>query len=594
MTSTPDVWDAQDCGLISGPALDLLSGVHTIADGPQAPDGATTYMVGEPAYVPYRSTTMPCPDDGYEMAEHVMRAIHSPELRESVRTSPLADIADRTTAAQARALWRTDATPAARGLARLAQVAPRKGGEMQELWGEYRRRVPGAQDPIMAMRDLWGSAYAWQFIRGTDARLHDLSGSILSLTSAVDYCDASDDSGAGGQRLYMRAASEGLVHLSGPAATQAVKDVVAVGGMMAVKDALVKSDAGGDALADSAPVTPQEYVRARSWDGAVAPYYRLMLSTTDYRHLSDTLGVFTSASRCHVIQRATDNVMRYNDITDAVADYVHRESFNELLLALSVRGHCGVTGFGAALAELTDAVLECRCGQAGHDEAAEMSMGTCLWYLLIPRYNVRRQLAAFSQAGGALARAYAMPAPGDRARSAACTLTPGTTLHSPAWDALWQPTGTLSAAERAQRIARRSLVEGTDTRACAAVAEGVLARCERAEDGDGLRALGEGWQQVFDTALTTTGAAGMDHAAMLRTLIDDIWQQAVLGHGTAPGMDARLLMDVDEAMRATFQLATDDGLRLRRAFLGVASGSVELAGLNPYARLADGLSTLCR
>jgi hypothetical protein len=221
-TTRPDVWDAQRCGLIGGSAVhSLLTGLTTVTDGPSARDGATTYMVGEPDYVPYRSTTMPCPLEGYQLAQRVMRAVRAPEIRPSVEASPIADIAARTTMAQAVALWRPSATPAARGLARLATMALRKGGEMRELWSEYRRRVPAATDPIIAMRDLWGSVYSWQFIRGGDARLHDLCASLMSLTSAVDFCDAGDDSGAGGHPRYMRAASEGLTYLSGPAATQA-------------------------------------------------------------------------------------------------------------------------------------------------------------------------------------------------------------------------------------------------------------------------------------------------------------------------------------------------------------------------------------
>jgi hypothetical protein len=588
MTTTPDVWDAEDCGLLVGPVGKLLGDVHTVTDGPRAPDGASTYMAGQPQYQPYRSASMPCPEDGLKMAEHVMRTIHSPELRASVQASPLADVAHRTTTTIANTLWRADASPAARGLARIAEVAPRKGGEMRELWQEYSRRIPGATDPIMAMRDLWGSAYVWQFIRGEDARIHDLCGSLLSLTSAVDYCDASDDSGAGGHRVYMTAASEGLAYLSGPVASQAVRDVVAVGGMMAVKDAM--AGVGADPVTDAGPVTPAEYVRARAWDGAVAPYYRLMLSTTHYQHLSDERGAFRSASSCQVLKRATDNVMRYNDITDAVADYSHHESFNELLLALALRGHSAVRGFGSALGELTDAVLECRCGEPGHEEAAEMSMGTCMWYLLIPRYNVRQQLRAYTRAGGELAHAYALPDPGSR--SAGCTLLPGDNLYADDWTPLWQPV-TRTADERGHRLARRALPPGADTAKCAAVATSLLATTDRAADLAALREAGTAWQRLFRTVLEETGSAGVEHADVLHELVNEVWQQTVLGERSGAGVDSKLLMDVDEAARETFTLPAEHGTPVRRAFFGVISGSVELAGLNPYVRLADGLATMC-
>ncbi|MET8979304.1 hypothetical protein ABZX85_27205 [Streptomyces sp. NPDC004539] len=581
----PDAWNAERCGLVCGPAaLALLDRVHTVDDGPAAPDGATTYLVGEPAYVPYGTATMPSPDSGLRMARRIMRTVYEPELIRAVEASPLADIARRTTAVQAAALWRADATPAARGLARLAEVSPAKGGETRELWKEYLRRVPAATDPIMAMRDLWGSVYAWQFIRGDDARLHDLCASMMSLTSAVDFCDAFDDSGAGGHDLYMAAAGEGLVHLSGPAATLAVREVVAVGGLMVVKDAMAAESYDGVV---PRPVTPDEYMGARSWDGAIAPYYRLMLSSGHYRQVGDARGEFASAAACDNVQRAIDNIMRYNDVTDAVADCAHHESFNQLLLALAVRGPSAVTGYGAALAEVTDTVLECPCGQPGHDEAAELSMGACLWYLLTPRYQVRRQLAAYTGAVPDLASAYAAP------QRTGWTLRPGHDLYGSGWEPLWEPVSPLPAEDRARRIARRSLADGTDPALRTAAAE-VLSLCDGAEDEGELLALGDGWRRVFDTAVAGAPAAGADHTVVLRDLVARFWCQVVVGQEGAPGVDARLLMDVDEAVRATFRLPAAEGLRLRRAFFGVLSGAAELSGRNPFARLTDGLAAVCR
>ncbi|MFJ2110825.1 MULTISPECIES: hypothetical protein [unclassified Streptomyces] len=585
----PDIWDAERCGLLSGAALGLAAAVGTVTDGPAAPDGATTYLVGTPSYVPYGTLTMPCPGDGYRMAERVMRTVYDPEVIRSVEASPLAGTARRITAVQADRLWRTDATPASAGLARLAGVAPRKGGETRELWAEYQRRVPGANDPIVAMRDLWGSVYTWQFIRGDDARLHDLCASMLSLTSAVDFCGAFDDSGAGGHVLYMTAASEGLEHLSGEAAALAVREMVAVGGLMVVKDAMAAEPAAVEG--DLGPVSPDEYMGARSWDGAIAPYYRVMLASAHYRHVADERGELTSAAKCDAIQRAIDNIMRYNDVTDAVADYSAHECFNQLLLALSVRGAETATGYGAALAEVTDAVLECDCGEAGHDEAAELSMGACLWYLLTPRYQVRRQLAAFtrSERDDVMRSAYAPGATGTT-----CRLLPGADLYAPDWTPLWHPAPPREAADRAARIARRALAAPTDPQPCATAALAVLTAYDTAADHDTLLSLAAGWQAVFDAALDGGPARDTPYTARLRELVGDFWRQAVLGDGDTIGMDARLVMDVDEAVRASFALPAETGLRVRRAFFGVTSGSAELTTANPFGRLTDGLGIVCR
>lgn len=566
----PDVWDIERSGLLSGPVLDLLEGVHTVRDGAPAPDGATTYLVGEPGYIPYGTATMPCPADGLQMAEHIMRTVYHPEIIRAVETGLVGDIARRTTAAQAATLWPTDATPAGRGLAALARSAPRKGDETQELWVEYRRRVPAVADPIIAMRDLWGSVYSWQFIRGDDARLHDLSASMLSITSAVDFCGASDDSRAGGHRQYMAAASEGLAHLSGPAATLAVREMVGVGALIVVRDSMaVAPDIGAE------PPTPDEYLGARCWDGAIAPYYRVMLATTHYLDVGARLGEFTSATDCSAIQRAIDNIMRYNDVTDAVADYVNHESFNQLLLALATAGPESIAGYGTALAEVTDAVLACTCGALGHEEAAELSMGACLFYLLTPRYQVRRQLAAFTNTVTGTAFT---------PRPDGCVLLAGTNLHDKTWTPLWQPATPLSVDERAHRIARRSIPTGADTHTCTKAAATALA-CDHP--------TADAWQQVFDAALTASGVVPAPDAAPVRDLLSPLWNKAILSDGSADGSDARLLMDVDQAIRATYRLPAISGLHLRRAFFGVSTGAAELAYTNPFARLADGLASIC-
>ncbi|QCX82620.1 hypothetical protein C9F11_45300 (plasmid) [Streptomyces sp. YIM 121038] len=569
--SGPDAWDMERAGLLDGAALDLLKEVHTVHDGPRAPDGATAYLVGEPRYIPYRATVMPCPDEGLMMAEHILRTVYRPEIIHSVETGAVADIARRTTAVQAAGLWRKGETPAGRGLEELARRAPRKGGETGELWAEYQRRVPSAADPIIAMRDMWGSVYSWQFIRGDDARLHDLSASLLSITTAVDFCGALDDSRAGNQHRYMVTSGEGLAHLSGPAATLAAREMVAVGALMVARDAIATTPS-----TDVQPPTPEEYMGARCWDGAVAPYYRVMLGTSHYLQVGARCGEFTARADCTAIQRAIDNIVRYNDVTDAVADYVSHESFNELLLVLAVVGPESVTGYGTALAEATDAALACTCSAPGHEEAGELSMGACVFYLLTPRYQVRRQLSAFTNTTAGTAFT---------ARASGCLLLPGSTFHDDTWAPLWQPAPPPTVDERAHRIARRSTIPGVDTSACTTAAAAALA-CDLPS--------ADVWQQVFDTALAASGDVDKADAAPLRDLLRPFWQQAVLGEATTHGTDARLLMDTDQAIRATYRLPATTGLHLRRAFFGVASGAAELAHTNPYARLADGLAATCR
>ncbi|MCC2280737.1 hypothetical protein LKL35_35970 [Streptomyces sp. ET3-23] len=584
---TQDMWDAEDCGLLDSAARDVLAGIGTVTNRGPAADGSTVYIVGEPSYRPYRSSSIPCAEDGYRMARKVLQVIFSPELCHSVAASPLAETARRTAAAHASSLWRGDATPAARGLAALAAVAPRKGGEISELWGAYRRRNPDAAEPIMAMRDFWGSIYVFQFIRGTDARLHDLAGAVHCLSTAVDYPGATDDSGGGDHSAYARAAAEGLALLAGPAATRAVREIAVVGAMMNVKNAVARA-ATSQPAPDSSVVTPAEFMLARWWDAEMAPYYRTMLGTRPYRHLSDGQGTLVPAAQCHAIKRAVDSLLRYNEVVDAVPDATNHECFNEFLLALATAGNTAVLGYGTALAEVTDAVLACPCRSDGHEEAAELAMGGCLWYLLAPRYAARRQLAAYSALTPAAA-------PGNYERLSACTLSPGVNLHSPAWEPLWRPTPARPADQRGQLIARRSLAAGTPNQECAVLATEVLTRCDTAtaETLDDLYRLTEDWQKVFDAALSATGTVETAQSGPLREVLGRIWRQTVLGDSTGTALDAQLFMDFDEAFRDSFCLPAQDGLHLRRAFLGTATGCVELTGHNPYARLANSISIMC-
>ncbi|WP_405021617.1 hypothetical protein OHV05_35340 (plasmid) [Kitasatospora sp. NBC_00070] len=595
MKSPPDMWNAADCGLIDEKAAELLSAVGTpAADRRRAPAPLGTRMVDTPRYQPYRSCSMPLHENGYQTARSILAAVYSDEVRQAVLAGAMADTVRRTVAVQATGLWRNGATPAAAGLAALARIAPRKGGEVKQLWAEYRRRNAQATDPIMAMRELWGSIYTWQFIRGEDARLHDLCASLLCLTTAVDFAGARDDSGAGGHHPYMVAASEGLTCLAGTAVNQTIQDIVAVGGLMTVKDALTEAVPDAASGPPGTSVTPHEFLRARWWDGAMAPHHRVMLATDHYRHVSDDHGVFTTTRSCPAIARSVDNLLRYNDIVDAVSDYVHRECFNTLLLALVCGGCRSVEGYGAALSEACDAALACECGQTGHQEAAELSMGACLWYLLVPRYLVGRQLDVLGRPGSQVAASYALPPPGRRLRSTGCTLTPGAELHTAAWEPLWRAGTVRSVDDNAQRVLRRCLPDATGSTHCSTEAHSALARCEGAESIHDLARLAENWQRLYDAVLSESGAPRSGSAAALRPLIGRIWRQAVLGRTPAGGTAAGLFIDVDQAVRETYRLTAEEGLRVRRAFFGVCTGMVELAGVNPYNRMVAGIVSTCR
>ncbi|MUN39628.1 hypothetical protein [Actinomadura litoris] len=584
------LWDADRAGLTTPETETLLRTVHTAAGEAHPADGdAATYLVAPSAYRPYVSTTMPRDGGGYRMAARALRVSRSPGLQQSLLDGWVGDALRRLTARQAAALWDADTAPIARPLALLNAAAPRKGNEAAVLWREYRRRNPGARSPEMTVRDYLGCLYYWQFQRSVDERLPNLFGSLLTFSLAVDFVDAADGAGLDGEDPYLVAASEGFAALAGAAPNRMAREMTLGGAISYVKDAMAR----GDRAADRNPelsLTPDELFTIRQWDGFHTPLLRLAFGSRPYRHLTDGSGTYLPALACPDIARVFGNALRYDDVVDAIADWGNHETCNELLTALAHAGPGAVHGYGDALAQALDATLACACGRPGHEEAAEYAMGFNLFYLLVPRYVFRRQLAALHRAGGDVAEAFAPPAAGTRLRSAGGRLASGWTLHTEDWRPRWRPAASTVEA-LARRVARRCLSGAAAPARLVAAAESALARCDRADDDDACRRLTQDWQDVFDAALAAGGLTNTPQAAPLRRAIGRLWGSVVLA-GAAD--DARLFIETDIAVRATFGLPDDAGRRVRRAFFGVTSSAVDHSGFSPYGRIANGIGTLCR
>ncbi|MFE3465834.1 hypothetical protein [Streptomyces sp. NPDC059185] len=600
--------------------MSRLAVLHMGTDGEPGAD-PHTHVAHQPSYVPYESSEVPRHEAGESMFRRTVGAVYSSEVGASVGASPLAATALVTAASLRSELWLNHGSRTGARLSVLAEAVPRKGGEIAGLLAEYCSR--NAREPAlavpMAIRDFYAAIYSLQFIRSSDARLLDLCGSALCLTSAVDFVGSSDDAGGAGLAAYAVAAGEGLGCLGGAGTAQVLRDIVLTDTLMKAKDAMATTVAGiadleGFVSRCGGPVTPEEFLTARWWDAAMPPYHRLVGGTAAYKHLTDDLGSFRAADSCGWIKRAIDSLIRYDEMIDLISDYVHGECFNEALVAVAVGGSDALLGYGNAVAAVTHEVLACGCGAPGHEEAAEMAMGGCLYYLLAPRWMMRRQLAGLTAAGGEVAGAFAWPPPGERLKAVVRTaLRPGHTLHSASWQRLWDTPVVPSPGpepawvdELAHRAARRALLpdagEGTVI-ACEKAAESVLIDCDRLTDPDDLRALGDGWCRLFDAALDSLGEGSMTSrhpaARVLRAAIGRLWQHIVVGPpdtSEVPGdrSDDQLFFDVDHALRQTYALPPTEGLVVRRAFLGTATSAVELSGLNPYGRLADGVARHCR
>ncbi|GEM33162.1 hypothetical protein NN3_41690 [Nocardia neocaledoniensis NBRC 108232] len=611
-----NIWDAAACGLIGGAGCaGRLSGLEFGSEDdvrePSRDEVRTgTWLARDPSYTPYESSAVPRHAAGDRLAVAAIETVFSSEVVASVSASPLTAIV---MAAAASVRVNLSSAPGGRLLTALAAAAPKKGGEINRLIPEYCARNAATPEDAatMAIRDYFASWFAWCFPRCLDGRMPDLWGSAFCLTTAVDYVGVADAAGTFGSEEYLAAASEGLACLRGDIATQVLRDLIVADAFMQVKATAVSAVRGVDDPADyfdanGHPVTPTEVLRARIWDGVYYVILRAIMSESGYRHLTDRQGNFSAADRCGRIKRALDNGIRYDEIIDVASDYTQGEWLNELCVAFAMRGSRAVMGYGDACARATDDAIECPCGELGHEAAAEVSMGNLLFYLVTPRYVVQRQLATYSEVGGYVQEAFAWPAAGARLLAAARThLSSGDTLHAANWEPLWTaqdaaPSDAVSPArELARRAVRRSFVGAPGAMAardCEAIAEQILTACDELDDLSQLRALDARWCEFFDAVLDrliTDQCARRQADAELRPLIGQIWRQAIVGHDDARDRsDERLYLDVDAAIRRTFSLEPPEGLAIRRAFLGVTTGAAELSGLNPCARLSDGVAGL--
>ena len=624
---TMDVWDASACGLTDTGSLcrleKLRMGTEARQDGePMSLEGcrtcqvstgnATTYTLGKLSYVPYESSQLKRYQRGDEACREAIDAVYCHDVRSSVGASPLAGFALLTALSERKSLWHEAGKRIESGLAQVAAIAPRKGGGLLQLIKEYRHAERDSA-ASMILRDVYSSIYFWQFIRSTDMRTLDLCGSVLCLTIAIDWAGASDDPTNEGTDTYIASASEGLAYLAGNAATHALKDIVTTSAFMVTKELMVEksrevSDIDAFLRHSGGPVSPDEFLCARWWDAAMVPYHRLVMSTGPYKHLTDELGTFRATDACENIRRTFDSIIRYDEIVDIVSDYANKECFNEFLVALAIGGSSALHGYADAIARVIDNVLTCKCDAVGHQQAAELAMGTCLWYLICPRYIARKQLLQYAKASNAIREAYSWADPGLRLRAVHhISLESGEYLHTRAWQPLWSladiaSCGTLDedpAHNLAQRAVRRCLVDGAGTgipQQLEDAAFSALRGCNELDSQENLRNLSERWISLF-AAVTAfalpSRPTGLPETNVFNDIIERIWRDVIIDSNydttqSADALDERLFIDTDRAIRQTYSLPFEEGIPLRRAFFGVISCAIELSGLGPYSRLNKG------
>ncbi|WP_280465566.1 hypothetical protein, partial [Nocardia brasiliensis] len=558
---------------------------------------------------PYESRELPHDPAGEQMAQRVLQAMSAPEVQASIMASPFAAVSVLKAAIVRSRLW--DRHP--KVLDTLAALVPCKGGEADRLAAVYltRQATRPEQALLLATRDYYGLTLCSLAFPRTDATVLTLIGALDCLMLAPDFVGVADGAGSPTADAYAIAASEAITCLHGAGVDEYLRECGLLGACIKAHPAIVAATAH---LADperfiaqaGGPVTPVESMWARWCDGLVSTITRLPLSTPAYQHISNARGTLPAYHTCPAIQRAVDLEIHYNCVLDIVNDWINQECQNELSLALALGGGRAGLGLGNAFARVVDDTLACRCGHPGHAEAAELAMGFCLFYLINPRWRAREQLLALTADTSPVADMYRWQAPRTRLRDVAqTTLSPGGALYSTAWKPLWHNdihAGDRWLKELTQRSITRSLL-AIDTLpsnalgACRTAAQSAITAAGTSDTPHELGAAAQHWLRYFDTILDaalpcTTPEHGVA-ARHLRPLITRIWQQIIVGSTprTPTGrIDEQLHIDTAHTILRTYALPPAEGLALRRAFVGIATSAVELAGLNPYNRLTNGIS----
>jgi hypothetical protein len=151
-------------------------------------------------------------------------------------------------------------------------------------------------------------------------------------------------------------------------------------------------------LPEFEPVIPMvptsfEFLELRWWDGAYAPFVKIVMALFSAREPSiDREVLVLGARRCTSVRKVADLGIRYNEIVDLIHD-IGVEPVNEIHVAARHGGIDAVLNYGNACAASLDQAAACVCDDSTHDWALELGIGYGCWYAIQPRYKAWPQLA---------------------------------------------------------------------------------------------------------------------------------------------------------------------------------------------------------
>lgn len=130
--------------------------------------------------------------------------------------------------------------------------------------------------------------------------------------------------------------------------------------------------------------TPFEFLESRWWEAAMPIFFKLAIALNNGVGVPIDEGWNPVGTRiCTSIRKAIDIIIRYNEIIDVLHDAHSNEPMNEVHVAMRYGGLTAVKEYAAAC---VDEVATCQCsaGDASHEYAADIAIGSSAWYGHVP------------------------------------------------------------------------------------------------------------------------------------------------------------------------------------------------------------------
>jgi len=479
-----------------------------------------------------------------------------------------------------------------------------KGLEILELQRLYTEAVTDINDLYSrGVLDYATSWFLWNYMKYGNLKELVVSGSIVCLTTYVDFVGEVDGSGGGGAKAYEEAIYEGLALYDCPTLAALADVVVTASSFIELKKDIRGKVKASEDFEKSASLlsipTPFDYMELRWWDGTFPAWVKVPLALASARKYTIPIspdGSPLGTRKCAAVRLAVDLGIRYNEILDVIHD-IGVEPCNEVHVASRHGGLEAVRDYADACAASLDQCALCDCDDPSHDWATDIAVGSNAWCAITPRYKTLPQLAELSHFSAAKYQKLVS----DSQHGAFITSKDAAMLrNSTMFDFAWKPSCTIQELPPyvSGECQHCRLIEGwvtgrclyRDTKNRVAAVTLIREHVRRYTHMNESVLMPRFWGRVVEIA-----AEGLVESCTVKEysqLAETMWER--LRYVLSPGADLKVVMEsnVDMWFEISKILIKSHSLEfgsvVRRALLGIVSLQLERTDVAIFQRTLGG------